>query len=64
MLYESILQALAIVAVLMDILLIGVLGYFMKGLSWETEDDRSSIIGFGWMMGVVILNVVVAIFGI
>jgi hypothetical protein len=64
MLYESILQAIAIVAVLMDILLIGVLGYFMKGLSWETEGDRSSIIGFGWMMGVVILNVVVAIFGI
>ena len=41
-----------------NILLIGMLAYFMKPLRWENMMERPSIIGFGMMMVAYLLSAV------
>ena len=41
-----------------DIILFACIGYFMRGLRWENEKERASIVGFNWMMITIAASVV------
>lgn len=47
---------LRIVAIIADIALIGIIGYFLSPLRWSEESDRPSIIGFWYMLITLVLN--------
>ena len=50
-------EILKIIVSISDVLLFGVLVYFVKPLRWGNERERSSIIGFWWMMVTVCLSI-------
>lgn len=49
--------ALKSIAIVFDVIMFVVLLYFASGLRWRNEKDRSSIIGFGWMLTTVGISV-------
>lgn len=53
-----ILTTLKYIITLSDLLLCACIGYFAQGLSWSVEKDRSSIIGFGWMIVTITASVI------
>ena len=44
--------------IILNIMFLGILAFFTKDLHWGTEKDRVSIIGFGFMIGTILLNIV------
>lgn len=45
-----ILSILRYIISISSVIMLIVIAYFMRGLSWNTEKDRASIVGFTWMM--------------
>ncbi len=49
--------------IILNIIFLGILAFFTKDLHWGTEKDRVSIIGFGFMIGTIILNIILLCLG-
>lgn len=54
----AILTILKYIITLSDLFLCACIGYFTQGLRWSIEKDRSSIIGFGWMLITITASVI------
>ena len=54
---------LRIIVTILNILLLAALLYFTRDLDWSNEADRSSIIGFGMMMGIVVADAAFVLLG-
>ena len=51
-----------ILTMISDIAFMATLIYFSSPLRWEYSEDRTSIVGFGWMMLVLAMNMVLLAF--
>ena len=49
-------EFLRILTMILDIAFMVTLIYFASPLRWEYQEDRTSIVGFGWMMVVLAMN--------
>ena len=49
------------VSIIFDAILFLITAFFMRGMKWSREEDRSSIVGFGFMMATCVLNVIAII---
>ena len=54
----SILHILETLAVAMNVVMGAIIAYFLSHLRWEQKENRASIVGFGVMLGLYILDVV------
>ena len=54
--------SVSVIAIVLDVVMFVVLLYFASGLRWSKEQDRASIVGFGIMIGTVLLSVVCILF--
>lgn len=52
------LSLLKSITIVLNVVMFVVLLYFASGLRWSREQDRASIVGFGIMIGTVVLSVV------
>lgn len=55
-------EFLRMLTMISDIAFMAVLIYFASPLKWEYSEDRTSIVGFGWMMLVLAMNMVLLAF--
>ena len=58
----SAISLLKSITIVLDVVMFVVLLYFASGLRWRKEQDRASIVGFGIMIGTVVLSVVCILF--
>ena len=56
------LSLLKSITIVLNVVMFVVLLYFASGLRWSKEQDRASIVGFGIMIGTVVLSVVCVLF--
>lgn len=54
----TILSILRFAATVLNLQIVLILAYFMAPLRWSNERDRVSLVGFGFMLGAIILNAV------
>lgn len=50
-------------SIILNIIFLGILAFFTKDLRWGTEKDRVSIIGFGFMIGTILLDILLLCLG-
>lgn len=53
------LEALKVIATVLNLAYMIIIFLFCRGLSWERKQERASIIGFTSMMAVYVLNIMV-----
>lgn len=45
------------ITITLNIIFLCIIGFFNRDLHWADPDDRAAIIGFGWMMGLYVLDI-------
>lgn len=54
---------LKIITIIFDFVLAAIVLYFLSPLKWSSQEDRVSIVGFTFMMGVFLADALLIAFG-